>query len=169
MCIRDSAGTVLVNEVTVNADTPDPDPSDNFDNETTSVEACADMGITIDDHVDPATAGLELTYTVNVTNDGPSDAENVVVVVVLPAEVTFVGTTAPAAMVCQENNNVVRCNIAEVNSTQVVEFLIFTTVVDPSVLSGTVITAFANVTSDCLLYTSPSPRDQRGSRMPSSA
>ena len=24
-------------------------------------------------------------------------------------------------------------------------------------------------TSDCLLYTSPSPRDQRGSRMPSSA
>ena len=25
------------------------------------------------------------------------------------------------------------------------------------------------VTNDCLLYTSPSPRDQRGSRMPSSA
>ena len=27
----------------------------------------------------------------------------------------------------------------------------------------------ANDTSACLLYTSPSPRDQRGSRMPSSA
>ena len=26
-----------------------------------------------------------------------------------------------------------------------------------------------NVTPTCLLYTSPSPRDQRGSRMPSSA
>ena len=26
-----------------------------------------------------------------------------------------------------------------------------------------------SVLSDCLLYTSPSPRDQRGSRMPSSA
>ena len=25
------------------------------------------------------------------------------------------------------------------------------------------------LTDDCLLYTSPSPRDQRGSRMPSSA
>ena len=25
------------------------------------------------------------------------------------------------------------------------------------------------ITTDCLLYTSPSPRDQRGSRMPSSA
>ena len=27
----------------------------------------------------------------------------------------------------------------------------------------------ANVSKTCLLYTSPSPRDQRGSRMPSSA
>ena len=26
-----------------------------------------------------------------------------------------------------------------------------------------------NLSGDCLLYTSPSPRDQRGSRMPSSA
>ena len=26
-----------------------------------------------------------------------------------------------------------------------------------------------NMVGDCLLYTSPSPRDQRGSRMPSSA
>ena len=29
--------------------------------------------------------------------------------------------------------------------------------------------AFDNLSKDCLLYTSPSPRDQRGSRMPSSA
>ena len=29
--------------------------------------------------------------------------------------------------------------------------------------------AFVDGISDCLLYTSPSPRDQRGSRMPSSA
>ena len=29
--------------------------------------------------------------------------------------------------------------------------------------------AFMGLFSNCLLYTSPSPRDQRGSRMPSSA
>ena len=29
--------------------------------------------------------------------------------------------------------------------------------------------AFGNLVNVCLLYTSPSPRDQRGSRMPSSA
>ena len=32
-----------------------------------------------------------------------------------------------------------------------------------------VIDDFMAQTGDCLLYTSPSPRDQRGSRMPSSA
>ena len=31
------------------------------------------------------------------------------------------------------------------------------------------IDAFEKAMRDCLLYTSPSPRDQRGSRMPSSA
>ena len=30
-------------------------------------------------------------------------------------------------------------------------------------------TSYTDVMTDCLLYTSPSPRDQRGSRMPSSA
>ena len=45
--------------------------------------------------------------------------------------------------------------------------------------AGTTATAFATIPAgggidvavvyDCLLYTSPSPRDQRGSRMPSSA
>ena len=34
---------------------------------------------------------------------------------------------------------------------------------------GTLITGLATQYSLCLLYTSPSPRDQRGSRMPSSA
>ena len=34
--------------------------------------------------------------------------------------------------------------------------------IDPRVMTG-------DLSNDCLLYTSPSPRDQRGSRMPSSA
>ena len=58
------------------------------------------------------------------------------------------------------------------------------TAVTPSIASGSVSDAVANreiqkmlaenrrersQVQDCLLYTSPSPRDQRGSRMPSSA
>ena len=43
---------------------------------------------------------------------------------------------------------------------------------DVKIGDGTVLRAHAYVdehTTICLLYTSPSPRDQRGSRMPSSA
>ena len=35
--------------------------------------------------------------------------------------------------------------------------------------TGIVDTIYLGRLTDCLLYTSPSPRDQRGSRMPSSA
>ena len=38
-----------------------------------------------------------------------------------------------------------------------------------TVATGTAALVAGAVSSDCLLYTSPSPRDQRGSRMPSSA
>ena len=40
---------------------------------------------------------------------------------------------------------------------------------DRRALLQTVFDEFADETIACLLYTSPSPRDQRGSRMPSSA
>ena len=39
----------------------------------------------------------------------------------------------------------------------------------PEALNGSLVTSRADSISSCLLYTSPSPRDQRGSRMPSSA
>ena len=40
----------------------------------------------------------------------------------------------------------------------------------PGIIAGATVTAIALVSyTACLLYTSPSPRDQRGSRMPSSA
>ena len=47
------------------------------------------------------------------------------------------------------------------------EITLYTTSQNPH-LSRLIMSAFGNV-APCLLYTSPSPRDQRGSRMPSSA
>ena len=40
---------------------------------------------------------------------------------------------------------------------------------DPALSADGIAFAYANDLYTCLLYTSPSPRDQRGSRMPSSA
>lgn len=50
----------------------------------------ADLVIVKTDLADPATAGEELTYQIQVTNDGPDEAFGVVVTDQLPGDVTFV-------------------------------------------------------------------------------
>ena len=55
-----------------------------------------DVGVTKSNSPDPVTAGNNLTYTVTVTNSGTSDASNVTLTDVLPANTTFVSFTAPA-------------------------------------------------------------------------
>src|SRR3989441_7434275 len=61
----------------------------NEPNETSVVIAQADLSITKTDNPDPVNAGATLTYTVTVTNGGPSTAANVQVTDNLPPGVTF--------------------------------------------------------------------------------
>src|SRR5207245_3255172 len=57
--------------------------------EPLTVTGSADLSITKTDNPDPVNAGATLTYTVTVTNGGPSTAANVQVTDNLPAGVTF--------------------------------------------------------------------------------
>src|SRR5256712_2190391 len=57
--------------------------------EPLTVTGSADLSITKTDNPDPVNAGATLTYTVTVTNSGPSTAANVQVTDNLPAGVTF--------------------------------------------------------------------------------
>jgi len=82
------------NMVRVTSDTPDPDTDNNMALSGISVTASADLQITDPDDPDPVFAGNQLTYTINITNTGPSVAENVVVEDNLPAEVEVVSVTA---------------------------------------------------------------------------
>ena len=103
------AGTVgtVTNMASVTSDTSDPDMADNSASEDTTIEAVADLSITKVDSVDPALAGTSLTYTLEVTNNGPSDATSVVVTDTLPAGVTFVSTSG-----CTEDpNGVPTCSL----------------------------------------------------------
>jgi len=71
------------------SDTPDPDPTNNQAEGSISVTAVADLGLTKSDSPDPVVAGTTLTYTLEVTNNGPSTAVNVLIEDILPAGVSI--------------------------------------------------------------------------------
>jgi uncharacterized repeat protein (TIGR01451 family) len=83
------AGTILENDALVFSDMFDDNNANDRATNLTMVDAWADLIVTKTDNPDPVVAGEPLEYTVTVTNTGPSDAIDVVVVDVLPQEVTF--------------------------------------------------------------------------------
>jgi uncharacterized repeat protein (TIGR01451 family) len=103
----------LTNEVSVGADTGDPDEGNNGDSEETTVERLeADLRVSKEDEADPVAQGEEIVYTVTVTNLGPDAAEEVVVTDDLPGGVTYVSAT-PGQGSCEEAGGVVTCELGE--------------------------------------------------------
>jgi uncharacterized repeat protein (TIGR01451 family) len=72
-----AAGTYTV-QGSVSADQPDPVPSNNSDSTLVAATPAADLSAQIVESADPATPGSAITYTVTVTNNGPSPASAVV-------------------------------------------------------------------------------------------
>lgn len=95
-----STDTSLTENITTN----------NTDTETTALTPRIDLRIAKTDSIDPAIAGNALTYTITVTNDGPSTATNVVMSDTLPAGVTFTSGTASQGTVTN-NAGVVTGNL----------------------------------------------------------
>jgi uncharacterized repeat protein (TIGR01451 family) len=89
-------GSVISNTVTATSTTSDPVPGNNSATQTTTVSAApppppsANLSVTKADAPDPIVAGNNLTYTLTLTNAGPSDAQNVVLSDTLPEHTTFV-------------------------------------------------------------------------------
>ncbi|MFY2765495.1 hypothetical protein, partial [Arenimonas sp. MALMAid1274] len=82
------------NSATVNSTTPDPVPGNNSDTETPAPVAQADVSITkaVDDPIPDV--GENVTFTLTVSNAGPSAAAGVSVNDLLPAGYTFVSSAA---------------------------------------------------------------------------
>ena len=74
----------------------DPNGINDFFSDTDTLDASADVRIVKLDDVDPAPLGGLLTYTLTVTNDGPSGATSVDVTDALPADMEL--DTAPGAI-----------------------------------------------------------------------
>ena len=85
------SGTLIHNAVTI-SDTTNLTDTDEI---TTPVYAVADLAIFKTDEPDPVIPGSLLTYTLEVVNNGPDEAVNVVVTDTLPPEVNFV-SAAPS-------------------------------------------------------------------------
>ncbi|HKE59066.1 MAG TPA: Calx-beta domain-containing protein, partial [Pyrinomonadaceae bacterium] len=88
--------TSISNTVTAAGDPTDPASANNSDTETTTAVTQADIAMTESDSPDPVTAGLNITYTIGLTNNGPNPAVNASISDPIPANTTFVSVTTPA-------------------------------------------------------------------------
>ena len=70
----------------------------------------ADLALTKADNPDPVTVGSTLTYTIQVTNQGPKEATEVVVTDKLPSHTDYVSAT-PTSGNCNHNGVQVTCKL----------------------------------------------------------
>lgn len=93
-------------------DSHTPYNQDSATDEDVTVTTAAALSISKYDNVDPIAAGRLLTYTIVVTNSGPSDAAHVVITDTLPS-----GTTSQALPAgCTSQANVITCALGTVKA-----------------------------------------------------
>src|SRR5439155_533555 len=109
-------GGTIINTAAVSAATSDPNPANNTATASTTVTASADLSIIKTDSPDPVFAGGTLTYTLSVSNAGPSTATTVSVTDTLPAGVTFQSASG-TGWACSGTNASVTCTRASLAPT----------------------------------------------------
>jgi uncharacterized repeat protein (TIGR01451 family) len=65
-----------------------------------SLVSSADLAVTDSASPDPVAAGSNITYSIGVTNNGPSAADNATVVMTIPTNTTLVSIAAPTGWSC---------------------------------------------------------------------
>ncbi|MDO5728377.1 MAG: DUF11 domain-containing protein [Actinomycetaceae bacterium] len=101
----------ISNTARITSTTNDPNPDNDWSTVQDPVETSADLVIV--KTAGEAVAGSDLSYTLTVTNNGISDAQNAVVTDTLPANVTFVSATGEGAT-CAEADGTVTCDLGTV-------------------------------------------------------
>jgi len=91
--VNDSTIGTIYNIAIADANEDDNNPANDTASEDTTVNILTDIGITKSDSPDPVYAGANLTYTLQITNNGPSDSTGATVLDILPAGVTFISAT----------------------------------------------------------------------------
>jgi uncharacterized repeat protein (TIGR01451 family) len=104
----------ISNTAVVSSTTPDPDPGNNSSTDVADVGPNADLSI-VKSHTGNFRPGTNAVYTLQVTNAGPSDANDPVVSDTLPPGETFAsadGSPLPSAWTCSVVGQAVTCAMA---------------------------------------------------------
>lgn len=146
-----AAGTVA-NAAAASSDNPDPDPGGAED--SISVEVVdgglgdADLQLIKSADPDPVEVGQTLTYTLEVTNNGPEDAENVVVTDTLDATLDIIGATASGSGNCGVTGQLVTCTWAQIANGAVESAVIETTPTEAGIVVNSAVAASDNPDPD---------------------
>ena len=76
--------------ITPDTNPPDTNPANNFLTQNTTIDDGADLVVAKSDAPDPVIAGGNITYTIDVTNNGPNDAYTITVEDTLSVNMTYV-------------------------------------------------------------------------------
>lgn len=148
--VLQSAPATLTNTGTLSGG-GDVSPLNDTSTDVASVASTADMAVTDLASPNPVAAGGNLTYTIGVTNNGPSAADNATLVVPVPTNTTFVSIAAPSGWTCQtpnpNNPGTAVCTDANLAGGAPTNTFTMVVKVNTGVANGTIITGNAQVTS----------------------
>jgi len=148
--------TDITNTVTVSATEEDPTPGNNSATTTTTVNPPeASMSISISSTPAEPLINEQITYTVTVSNAGPSNDTGVVVTLDLPLGVTLVSVT-PDQGSCTVGKDTITCTLGDVGTGETVDIELIVTAPGEA---GT-LTLSATVSAD---FTDPTPGDNNAS------
>lgn len=109
----DAGPATLTNRASVTGPAPDPNPANNTDSDAVTVLDQANVTITKTATPATANAGENVTWTLKITNQGPSDADNVQISDSLPDGLEYIGVDAAPGVNCADSNPI-DCHVAAV-------------------------------------------------------
>jgi uncharacterized repeat protein (TIGR01451 family) len=124
----------ITNTVTGSANELDPAGADNTASATTQVTAVADLAVNIVAPTSPVQVNQNVTYTVTVSNNGPSSATGVTLTDTLPTGATFVSARDDRGNQLTPVNGTLVDNIGALAFNGTVTLTIVVTATDPGVL-----------------------------------